>query len=65
MEQVLCNYENNGCDIDRMSESIETYLKKAKDNLYNIIRKDVKEHCFKYMPFVTEEVKSKILENFR
>lgn len=39
--QVLCNYDNNGCDSDNMSESAEVYLERAVDRLFIKAKREI------------------------
>lgn len=39
--QSLCNYENNGCVSDNMTDSVEVYLKDASKKLFDLARKEI------------------------
>lgn len=41
--QSLCNYENNGCVSDNMSDSVNIYLKAASKKLLDLARKELEK----------------------
>ena len=47
--QSLCNYENNGCVSDNMSDSVNIYLKAASKKLLELARKELKEDWRTYL----------------
>lgn len=48
--QSLCNYENNGCVSDNMSDSINIYLKTASKKLLDLARKEIEKENSKFKP---------------
>lgn len=66
--QSLCNYENNGCVSDNMSDSVNVYLKDASKKLLDLARKEIEKENSKFKPKFTynekdySELANKLIE---